>query len=334
MPDRRFFLHTLSALGATLAGPLALPAARAQAVFPQRAVTMMVPWPAGAPSDAIARKLQPLFQQLLGQPVIVDNLGGAGGTLGVARAVQQPADGHTLLVGTPTELVLSPQTMPAVRYKADDLVMLAQFGKVPYVLCCRADLPQATLADLVALGGRGGKPLSIGHIGPGSLIHLISLSFERAAGLPLTHVPFRGVPPMMQDLMAGQLDLAFLPLAGSMVATMELGRMRPLGITAPRPSPLFPKLATLAAGHPRFERFEFDAWGGLFVRRDAPAPVLERLHRLWLDAVRDADFVAWMRSTGSEPSPVLSLADAQAFYVRETARYTALLREFPDALPR
>lgn len=329
MPHRRHCLQALAALGAAAA----LPAARAQTAFPQRPVTVMVPWPAGAPSDAIARKLQPLWQQGLGQPVIVDNLGGAGGTLGVAKALQQPADGHTVLVGTPTELVLSPQTLPVVRYKADDLVMLAQFGKVPYVLCCRADLPQATLAALVEqAAGKGGKPLSIGNIGPGSLIHLISLSFEKASGLALTHVPFRGVPPMMQDLMAGQLDLAFLPLAGSMVATMELGRLRPLGITAPRPSALFPKLPTMAAGHSRFERFEFDAWGGLFVRRDTPAPVLERLHRLWVDAARDAEFVAWMRSTGSEPNPVLSLADAQAFYVRETARYTALLREFPDAM--
>lgn len=324
-----------SLLAAAAALPLAqLGLAQAQAAFPSRPLTFSVPWPAGAPSDAIARKLQPLWQQGLAQTVIVDNLGGAGGTLGVAKALQQPADGHTVLVGTPTELVLSPQTMPAVRYKADDWVMLAQFGKVPYVLCCRADLPQATLGEVAALAGQGGKPLSIGNIGAGSLIHLISLSFEKASGLALTHVPFRGVPPMLQDLMAGQIDLAFLPLAGSMVQVMEQGRMRPLGITAAKPSPMFPKLPTMAAGHARFERFEFDAWGGLFVRRETPAAVQERLHRQWVDSTRDADFVAWMRSTGSEPNPVLSLPDAQAFYVRESARYTALLRAFPDAVSR
>ena len=323
---RRTFLTAVPALAAGQAA--------AQPAFPNRPVTLMVPWPAGAPSDAIARKLQPQWQQAMGQPVIVDNLGGAGGTLGVARAVQQPPDGHTVLVGTPTELVLSPQTMPAVRYRAEDFAMLAHFGKVPYVLCSRADLPQVTLADLVAQAGRGGKPLSIGNIGPGSLIQLISLSFERASGLALTHVPYRGVPPMLQDLMAGQIDLAFLPLAGSMVATIEQGRLRPLGITAGKPSPLFPKLPTLAAGHRRFERFEFDAWGGLFVHRDTPAAAQERLHRAWADAARDAEFVAWMRSTGSEPQPVLTLAEAQAFYARETARYTALLREFPDAVSR
>lgn len=332
MTHRRQLLAA-SAIAATLPAWLARPV-RAQSPLPSRPVTLMVPWPAGAPSDAIARKLQPGWQQALGQPVLVDNLGGAGGTLGVARALQQPADGHTVLVATPTELVLSPQTLPAVRYRAEDFLMLAQFGKVPYVLCCRSDLPQATLADVVSLAGRGGKPPSMGHIGAGSLIHLIGLSFEKASGLAVTHVPYRGVPPMLQDLMAGQIDLAFLPLAGSLVATIEQGRIRPLGITAPRPSPLFPKLPTLAAGHPRFERFEFDAWGGLFVRRETPQPVQDSLHRLWAQTVRDTEFVAWMRATGSEPQPVLSLAEAQAFYTRETARYTALLREFPDAVNR
>lgn len=315
------------------AAALAPAALRAQA-FPSRPVTLMVPWPAGAPSDAIARRLQPLWQQALGQPVVVDNLGGAGGTLGVGKTMQQPADGHTVLIGTPTELVLSPQTMPAVRYKAEDFAMLAQFGRVPYALCGRADLPQATLGGLLASGGKGGKPPSIGNIGPGSLIQLISLAFEKTSGLALTHVPYRGVPPMLQDLIGGQLDLAFVPLAGATVAQMEQARLRVMGITSPRPSALFPRLPTLAAGDARFARFEYDAWGGLFVRRETPAAVQERLHRLWTENARDAELVAWMRSTGSEPNPVLSPADAQAFYVRETARYTALLREFPDAVGR
>lgn len=324
-------LRRRSLLAATTVVPLL---ARGQPAFPSRPVTLMVPWPAGAPSDAMARRLQPLWQQALGQPVIVDNLGGAGGTLGVAKALQQPADGHTVLLGTPTEMVLSPQTLPAVRYKPDDFVMLAQFGRVPYVLCGRADLPAATPAELLALAARGGKPLSIGNIGPGSLIHLISLSFEKAAGTPLTHVPYRGVPPMLQDLMGAQLDLAFLPVAGATVASIEQARLRIFGTTALKPSPLFPRLPTLAAGHARFERFEMDAWGGLFVRRDTPAAAQERLHRLWADSVRDADFLAWMRSTGSEPQPVLGAAEAQAFYTRDVARYSALLREFPDAAGR
>lgn len=324
MSTRRQILAASSALAAA-------PLLRAQPAFPSRPLTLMVPWPAGAPSDAMARKLQPALQQALGQPIVVDNLGGAGGTLGVAKAMTQPADGHTLLVGTPTELVLSPLTIPAVRYQADDFTLLAHFGRVPYLLCCRATLPQKTLAEVLAAKGAAGAPLTIGNIGNGSLIHLMSLQFEKTAGQALTHVPYRGVPPMVQDLMAGQLDLAFVPLAGNTVAQIEQGRMRPLGLSTAQPSPMFPQLPTLAAGDRRFDRFDFDVWGGVFVRRETPPAVQQRLYQVLAAALADPAFVGWARSTGSDPVPVLPLAEAQAFYPREAARYVALLRAFPDA---
>lgn len=320
--------------GAAVTATFTLGSGRSQAqapAFPSRPVTLMVPWPAGAPSDAIARRLQPAFQQALGQPVLVDNLGGAGGSLGVAKAMQQPGDGHTVLVGTPTELVLSPLTMPAVRYKADDFTLIGHFGRVPYVLCSRPGLPQASLGELLAGRGKGGAPLSIGHIGPGSLIQLIGLQFEKASGLALTHVPYRGVPPMLQDLLGGQLDLAFLPLAGSTAATIGEGKLRALALSTPRPSPLLPQLPALASAGKAFEGFDIDAWGGLLVRRDTPTEVQQRLHQVWADAVREPATLAWMRATGSDPLPLLSLADARAAYPREVARYTALLRAFPEA---
>lgn len=325
---RRLLLNAGLASGLAAAG---LPRqGRAQAGFPSRAVTLMVPWPAGAPSDAIARRLQPFFQQALGQPIVVDNLGGAGGTLGVAKAMQQPADGHTVLLGTPTELVLSPLTIPGVRYKAEDFTLIGHFGRVPYVLCGRPNLPPATLAELLATKGKGGAPLSAGHIGPGSLIQLLGLSFEKASGLALNHVPYRGVPPLIQDLIGGQVDLAFLPLAGPIAANIEQAKLRTFGLSTPRPSPLLPQVQPLAATK-GFEGFDIDAWGGLLVRRETPAEVQQRLHAVWAEAVRDAGFLGWLRGTGSDPLPLLNLAESQAAYPREIARYTALLRAFPDA---
>jgi tripartite-type tricarboxylate transporter receptor subunit TctC len=317
---------TLIGLGATTGG-----AARAQASFPSRPITLMVPWPAGAPSDSMARKLQPHLQKSLGQTVVVDNLGGAGGTLGVTKAMQQPADGHTILVGTPTELVLSPMTIPAARYKPEDFSLIGNFGRVPYVLCCRAGLAQTTVADVIAQAAKGGTPLTVGNIGAGSMMHLMALDFEKTTGLKVTHVPYRGLPPMLQDALSGQLDLVFLPLAGSMVATIEQGRIRPLGVTTPRPSRLFPQFPTLASGHVSFERFDYDVWGGLLVRSETPLAVQERLHQWWTEVTADSEFLAWSRSTGSDPQPVMSLAEARSFYSRDVARYTALLKAFPEA---
>jgi tripartite-type tricarboxylate transporter receptor subunit TctC len=331
MSTRRQTLAALAGMSSLLAAP-AVRAQSAAAGFPSRPLTLMVPWPAGAPSDAIARRLQPLLQQISGQSVLVDNLGGAGGTLGVAKAMAQPADGHTLLVGTPTELVLSPLTIPGARYQASDFSLLAHLGRGPYVLCCRSTLPQKTLAEIVALKGHPGAPLTIGNIGPGSLIHLLSLQFEKTAGLTLTHVPYRGVPPMVQDVMGGQLDLAFIPLAGGTAAQLEQGKLRALGISTTRPSTLLPQLPTLAAGHRNFESFDYDVWGGIFVRSETPPAVVQRLYQLVTAALSDPSFVDWARSTGSNILPLLPLAEAQAFYPRESQRYLALLRAFPDAV--
>lgn len=109
-----------------------------------------VPWLAGKPTDAISRKLQPLLSKALGQTVVIENIAGAGGTLGVGRVFSLPADGHTLLMSTPTELILSPLTIPSVRYAPVDFRMVGLFGRMPYLLIARPDLPQANLSDVVA----------------------------------------------------------------------------------------------------------------------------------------------------------------------------------------
>lgn len=321
----------LTAAGAALAGLFAAPL-RAQAAFPSRPFTLMVGQPTGTPSDTNARKVQPYLQKAMGQVAIVENLAGAGGTLGAARVMQQPADGHTLFVASPTELVLSPLSVPSVRYTAEDFAMLANFGRIPYVLVSRSNLPQSTLAEILALAGKPGTLLNIGNIGAASLIHLLSLDFGRQAGLKLNHVPYRGVAPMVQDLMAGQIDLCFTPLAGNTLALLEQGRMRTLAVSSIAKARVLPQVPTLASMDPRFARFDYDVWGGIFLRRETPEPVLARLHAWWNETARDTEFLGWMRSTGGDPLPVLPLADTQAFYTRELARYRALLKAFPEAL--
>jgi tripartite-type tricarboxylate transporter receptor subunit TctC len=322
--------HCLAAAGGALASLASAPL-RAQAAFPSRNLTLMVAAPAGTPSDSNARRLQPYLQKAMGQPAIVENVAGAGGTLGAARVLQQPADGHTLFVASPTELVLSPLTVPGARYTAEDFTMIGNFGRIPYLLVSRTSLQQATLADILALAGKGGAPLNIGNIGAGSLIHLLSLDFERTAGLKLNHVPYRGVAPMVQDVMAGQLDLCFTPLAGNTAALLEQGRMRTLAVSSIARARLLPQVPTLAASDPRFARFDYEVWGGLFLRRETPEPVLARLHAWWSDTARDPEFLGWMRSTGGDPLPVPPLAETRSFYSSEVGRYRALLKAFPDA---
>ncbi len=322
--------HCLAAAGGALGGLAAAPL-RAQGSFPSRGFTLMVAQPAGTPSDANARKIQPYLQKSMGQSAIVENVAGAGGTLGAARVLQQPADGHTLFVASPTELVLSPLSVPAARYTAEDFAMLANFGRIPYVLVSRTSLPQAALADILALAGKAGAPMSMGNIGAASLIHLLSLDFERISGLKLNHVPYRGVAPMVQDVMAGQLDMCFTPLAGNTLALLEQGRMRTLAVSSIAKARVLPQVPTLAASDMRFARFDYEVWGGIFLRRETPEPVQARLHAWWTETARDPEFLGWMRSTGGDPLPVAALAETRAFYTSEVARYRALLKAFPEA---
>jgi tripartite-type tricarboxylate transporter receptor subunit TctC len=291
----------------------------------------MVAQPAGTPGDTNARKIQPYLQRIMGQTAIVENLGGAGGTLGAARVVQQPADGHTLFVASPTELILSPQIVPGVRYAAEDFTMIVNWGIIPYVLVCRNTLQATSIAEVLALAGKSDKPLNVGNIGAGSLIHLLSLDFERIAGIKFNHVPYRGVAPMVQDLMANQIDLCFTPLAGNTSALLEQGRMRALAVSSIAKSKLLPQLPTVAASDPRFARFDYEVWGGIFVRSETPEPAQARLHAWWTETASDAEFRNWMRSTGTDPLPVMPLAETRNFYTREVARFRALLKAFPDA---
>jgi tripartite-type tricarboxylate transporter receptor subunit TctC len=316
-------------LGALAAAPLLgnrLARAQTQA-FAGRTVTLIVPYPAGNPTDAIARKLQPLLGQVLKQTVIVENVPGAGGSLGTAKVLGAPADGNTVLVSTPSELILSPLSIQNVRYKPEDFRMVGMFGRSPYVLVSRADLPYANVSELIASRNAShARPMSYGSIGQGSLIHLISAQFGRQTGLDLLHVPYKGVPPMMQDILGGQLDLGFLPANGPTVAFIEQGKLRGYGITAAQPSGLFPKLPPLPGQHPSLANFSFETWGAFHVPRNTPDAVAQRWNQVFYEVTRDEDFRAWARSTGTDLLPPMSNRALDDQYRAEALRYQELAR--------
>ena len=167
---RRTGLGTaLSALLCAVLGAATLPAL-AQS-YPSKPITLTVPWPAGGPSDFVARKLQNDMARALGQPIVVDNVGGAGGAIGVQKMLSASADGHNITLGSPLELIVAPLTLAAVKYKAEDLKIAAQIVKAPLVLLARKDLPANTIEEVIALASRpGAKELSVGNGGNGSVV--------------------------------------------------------------------------------------------------------------------------------------------------------------------
>lgn len=318
---RRF---ACAALMVNLCGAIALPA-RAQS-YPSKPITLTVPWPAGGPSDFVARKLQSDMALALGQTIVVDNVGGAGGAIGVQKMLNASADGHQIALGSPLELIVAPLTMAAVKYKPEDLKIAAQIVKAPLVLLARKDLPANTLDELLALATRaGGKPLSVANGGNGSLFHLAAEKLGQQTGAKLLHVPYRGATPMMADLMGGQVDLAITVFAGSIPGAVAEGKVKALGLATRAPLAKFPQLAPMAA-HPKLAGFEFDSWASIVVPRSTPDAVTSRLNKAVYEALKNADTRAAFEATGNIVVNPSTVDDLERTYREEVARYQAIAK--------
>lgn len=320
-------MNTSSLLRRLLTG-LALGAAALQAgaqAWPAKPVTMIVPWPAGGPSDFVARKLQPDMAKSLGQPVVIDNIGGAGGAIGVQKNLNA-TDGYSVTLGSPLELIVAPLTLAAVKYKADDLKVVAQIVKAPLVLVARKDLPANTADELIALASRSSaNPLSIGNGGNGSLFHLAAEKFGQQAGVKFTHVPYKGTPPMLADLMGGQVDLAITVWAGSLPNMVAEGKVKAIGLAARAPLAKFPQIAALG-GHPKLAGFEFDSWASIAVPRNTPDAVANRINKAVYDALQNPETRSAFEATGNLIVSPTSVADLDRVYRDEIARYQAIAR--------
>jgi tripartite-type tricarboxylate transporter receptor subunit TctC len=294
--------------------------------FPSKPVSIMVPYPAGGPSDFFARQLQTGAGQNLGQTVIVENVGGASGTIGVSRALTAAADGHTLIMGSPMELILAPMAIQGVRYKAEDLKLVAHVASTSTILAVRSNLGVNNVAELIALAkNSANRPLSYGSVGNGSLYHIIGEKFSQLARVPLTHVPYRGIAPLVTDLMGGQIDIAFLPMAGSVMQTVNEGKIRGLAVTAKQPHPLFSNYPALAA-MPGMDAMQFDIWAGIQVHKDTPDAVVQRLNQAFLVAAQNPDVRKALETSGNHVSPARSPADLANLYKQEIERYRAIAK--------
>ena len=294
----------------------------------QRPLTFVVPQPAGNPTDALARKLQPALQKELGQSIVIDNTPGAGGSLGVRKALAASGDGQVLLITSQTEPILTPIALAGARYKPEELRCVALAGSGPYLLVGRADLPATSHAELVDLARRSReRPLSFAHIGQGSMIHLIGERWSRTVGAPLNHVPYKGVPPVIQDLLGKQVDLTFVPLGGSTADLVESGKVRVFGSSGATPAARLPKVAPLSTLDPALADFVHTSWAAVFAPRATSDVAVSRLQRALAAALADAEVRAYIESTGGDRAGPMTAAELDRFYDGEIRLYQALARD-------
>lgn len=294
--------------------------------YPSKLLTMVVPYPAGGPSDFIARTLQPELQRILGQQMIVDNVGGVGGALGLQKMLQAPADGHSMTLASPMELIQAPLAMTAVKHKPEDMRLAALLVRAEMIMLARKDMPANSVDELVALARKpGAKELSYGSVGAGSMYHLMGEAFAKQTGLRCLHVPYKGAAPLITDLLGGQIDMVFMPLAGPVVGLIKEGKVKAYGIASRQPHALFPQVPTLASSQ-ALDGFEYDLWAGVVVPKGTPDAVVERLNKAVYEALQHAEIRKAYEGTGQHVAKPMSVAELAKLYAADTLRYQALAK--------
>jgi tripartite-type tricarboxylate transporter receptor subunit TctC len=298
-------------------------AAAAQPAFPSRPVSLVVGFAPGGPADVVARLVAPALAAELGQPVVVENVSGAGGSIGQARVAQARPDGHTILFGS-----LAQATIPTLlRNPPFDPLALQAVGmvnEVPMSIIARRDFPAATLADLLAVVRRDGMRLNLGNAGVGSTSHLCSLLLIASIGTPVTIVPYRGNALVMNDLMGGTLDLGCDQTTNN-AEQIRNGSIRGYAITTAERTSALPDVPTTAeAGLPAMS---MSGWNMIFAPAGTPAPVVARLNRALLATLADEGVRRRMVELGSRPAvgERTTPVGAQAFWRAEIARWKPLL---------
>ena len=315
---------------AVVAGCLLALGAAAAYPYPTKPVTLMVPYPAGGSSDVIARVIHTALAKQLGQPVLVENLGGAGGAIGAQKVLNAPSDGYYVFQGSSNETILVPLANAAIKYKSDEFRMLQMIGVAPMVVMARKDLPANNMDEMIALARNASKdkPLAFGSVGFGSLYHVLGANLAERTGTTMLHVPYKGGAPLMQDLGAGQIDFMLAPIQQQLIGLTESGRMKIIGTLAPAGKTEIPMLKNYPSVNDSkgLKDFSFNLWHGYFVKKDTPDDVVQRLHTAIQTVLADPAVRAQLEAQGLMVAAPMTLAEAGRSYEAEATRYRAIAK--------
>ncbi len=271
--------------------------ARAQSPYPSKPITLIVPFPAGGPTDLVARVIAQEMGKSMGQPVVIDNKGGANGNLGAVVAAKAPADGYTLLYNT-SSITLSPALYKNLSYDLKrDFAPVALTAVIPLALVVAPNIPVENVKEFIAWVKAHPGKVSYGSAGNGNVTHLGAFQFVQANGLDAVHIPYKGSSPADVDLAGGQIQF-MTDTVNSVMAFVKDKRMKMLAVTTAKRMSLFPDVPTLAeSGMPGFE---VGAWQGVLVPANTPKPVIQRLNLEVLKALQTPEVKQKLAQQGVE----------------------------------
>ena len=293
--------------------------------FPSKPIRILVPFPAGGTTDIVARLVGQRMSEQVGQPVLVENRAGAGGTIAAAEVARSAPDGYTLLIHNVTFPIASVAAALANRatYNADaDFVGVSIAVYVPFVWTAHPSTPGKDLRDAMT-HVKQFKPYTYGSTGPGSTMHVLGEALGRAASVEMTHIPFKGAAPLKQELIAGRIHLGGDQLSSSL-ADIKAGRLKALATSASRRIPELPDVPTVRElGYPVLEA---DGWNGFFAPAKTPREIVERLSKEAAAAVKHPEVAKRLREMAAEPVGS-SGAEQEAIFKRQMDQFRPIIKD-------
>ncbi|MDB5848954.1 MAG: transporter substrate-binding protein [Rhodoferax sp.] len=296
-PSRRHF--NLALLAAAL--PLAATAQTGAAAYPNKPIRMVVPFTPGGSTDIMGRTIGQQLTQAWGQSVVIDNVPGAGGSIGADKVAKAPADGYTLLMGHIGTLAVTPSLYPKLPYDpVKSFAAVAWVARVPNVLVVHPSLPVRTVQELVAYAKANPGKINYGSGGNGSAAHIATEYLKLQTGTQMQHVPYKGTAPAVTDLVGGQIQLMFTGVPAVM-AQVKAGQLRALAVSSPHRVKAVPDLPTVAeSGYPGFEA---DQWYGVVAPANTPPDIIAKLNQQINKALSSPEIAERLASEGAEATP-------------------------------
>lgn len=269
--------------------------------YPDKPIRIVVTFPAGGPTDAVARPISQSLSSTWGQPVIIDNRGGAGGIVGTEIVAHSAPDGYNLLIGTAGGMSINPSLHAKLSYDPfKDFAPISMLVINPQILVAHPALAASNVRELVALAKSKPGQLNFASSGTGTATHLGLELFKAATGINVVHVPYKGGAPALTDLIAGQVQLLFISIP-SVMPQVKAGRLKALAVSSARRSLSAPDVPTVAeSGYPGFE---YVNWNALFAPAATPRAIISKLNTEVVKIMRDPDLAQKLVSQGAEPAP-------------------------------
>ena len=301
-----------------------VPSTWAQA-WPSRPIRLVVPFPAGGATDLLARAIAQGVGNAFGQPIVVDNRPGAGGTLGSAEVAKAVPDGHTLLMCTSSTHSIAPHLNPNLPYNAEaDFTPVAQVANATNIVLVPKDLPVASMKELIAYAKARPGQLNYASSGNGTIVNLTAEAFKAQAGVFIVHIPYRGTALAIPDLVSGKVQLLFDSIVSGLPHVKD-GKLKALAITSAKRSALVPDLPTVAeSGLPGFES---TTWFGIYGPKGLSADITHRVATELQRALQKPDVAERLARLGAEPVTDAGPAKFAAMVKADSARWATLIRE-------